>query len=36
VLSLESPIITSANTADNIRAKAQAACPEIFCELELE
>jgi len=36
VPTLESPIITSANTADNIRAKAQAACPEIFCELELE
>lgn len=36
VPTLESPIITSVNTADNIRAKAQAVCPEIFRELELE
>jgi hypothetical protein len=36
VPTLASPIINSVNTADNIRAKAQSARPEIFRELDLE
>lgn len=36
VPTLESPIITSVNSADNIRAMAQNARPEVFRELTLE
>lgn len=36
VPALQSPIVTSVNTADNVREMAQEGCPEIFRELKID